>query len=362
VLDALDEGVALTDTRGRIVFVNAALRRFCGCSGTQTFSEGPPACEVARRLESALRPLSLPDQGVAPRAPVILMRQVDPPHRVLERREMVQRAPDGAPLGTATIYRDVTERQTERARNDRFLTSVAHELRTPLTCITGHAGLLDQRLPGLAAGQPDEAGARWARETTSRSLRAIRRQVARMDRLLGDVLDTAQLERGTLALQVEEADVAGLVRAVIEDVAEMAPKHRVDLDAPTVLMARCDATRVEHIVYNLLSNAARFSPAGGAIHVTLRTAGAPGGPNALGHALVLTIGDEGPGVPLEASERIFERYADHDTVVTRDIPGMGIRLAISRALAERHGGSLRLLPASPEHAHGSTFELRLPLS
>jgi signal transduction histidine kinase len=365
VLDALDEGVLLTDVSGEVVFANAAVRRLCAPAGAELSAERLPAPEVARRLARVLRPIDPREPHAGPRAAFAaastVLRQVGPPHRVFERTEVVQPAADGGVLGIAAIYRDITDRRTERVRNDRFLTSVAHELRTPLACITGHAGLLDQRLPGLAAGQPDEAAARRAHDSTSRSLRAIRRQVARMDRLLGDVLDTAQLERGTLALQVEEMDVVSLVRTLVDDVAEMAPKHRVDLDLPPVLVARCDATRVEHIIYNLLSNATRFSPAGGVIRVTLATDGGLSASAAPGRFLVLTIGDDGPGIPPEASERIFERYASHDTAVAREVPGLGIRLAISRALAERHGGTLRVLAAGPEHA-GGTFELRLPLA
>lgn len=362
VLDALDDGILLIDASGRVVLANAALRRLSGFDDALPPTERPPACQVARRLRSALRPLDAPDHAAGPQSPAKILRQVASPHRVLERREVIQRAADGTPLGSATIYRDITERRAERARNDRFLANVAHELRTPLTCITGHAGLLDQRLPGLAQAHPDEATTRRARETTSRSLRAIRRQVARMDRLLGDVLDTAQLERGMLTLQVEEADVAALLRSLIDDIADMAPKHHFDLDAPIALMARCDPTRLEHIVYNLLSNATRFSPAGGTIRVILRADADPDDPSPAGRALVLLVGDDGPGIPPESSERIFDRYDSQIAPLSRDVPGLGIRLSISRALAERHGGSLRVLPPTPDHPRGGTFELRLPLA
>ena len=232
----------------------------------------------------------------------------------------------------ADRFREMAARLSEAERQERnFLMSVSHELRTPLTAIRGH-------VDALREGVAEDPAVRAA------SLDMIASESARLERLVGDVLDLAKLEAHRFTLLTEEVDMGRLCDQAYALFGEEARRRGIEYDkrfqaTPTIVS---DGDRVLQIISNLLSNAFRWTPNGG--HVELELAAANG-------RVSVAVDDNGPGVLLEEQERIFRPFW------TRDDSGTGLGLAIAHELAVALGGSIEL---ESEPGNGSRFELVLP--
>jgi signal transduction histidine kinase len=209
--------------------------------------------------------------------------------------------------------------------------SVSHELRTPLTAIRGHVEALRE---GVVTDE----------ELRTASLTVIAAEAARLERLVGDVLDLAKLDARRFTVLQEEVDMERLVDRAYAAFGEEARRRGIDyertVDAKPVILT--DGDRVLQIISNLLSNAFRWTPDGGHIEVEL---------NASNGVVCVAVDDSGPGIPPGEQERIFRAFW------SRDGGGTGLGLAIARELAGALGGQIRL-KSSPEE--GSRFELILP--
>jgi len=232
-------------------------------------------------------------------------------------------------------------RQLESALDERdaFIHIASHELRTPLTTLRGYAQL---GLRSLHRGDGIDV------DRLDRALRSIEQQTEKLNRLVAQLLDVSQLDTGQLALVPEPGDLGGLVESVVAAGAARTDRHTITLAAETGIEAVVDVLRLEQVLTNLLDNAMKYSPAGGAIEVSLARRGL--------NCVEFAVRDHGLGVPPEARQRLFERYfrghaADHYS-------GMGLGLAISRQIVELHGGELRA--EFPEDG-GSRFVVSLPL-
>lgn len=237
------------------------------------------------------------------------------------------------------VVRDITERRRVAEMKDAFVSTVSHELRTPLTSIAGSLGLL----AGGAAGELPDKAARLIGIAHSNSQRLVR--------LINDILDVEKLESGKLVMSMSPLDLRDIASRAIEGVRGYADQLGVTLslaggDAAPV---RGDADRLIQVVTNLLSNAAKFSPSGGEVTVTV---------NPETRVARLSVADRGPGIPEEFRSRIFSKFAQADSTDTRAKGGTGLGLAIAREIAERHGGRLWFESAEGD---GATFHLDLPL-
>jgi two-component system, OmpR family, sensor kinase len=241
--------------------------------------------------------------------------------------------PGGGEIGhLADRFREMAGRLAEAEQQERnFLMSVSHELRTPLTAIRGH-------VEALREGVAEDPIVRAA------SLDMIASESARLERLVGDVLDLAKLEAHRFTLLQEEVDMGRLCDQAYAAFGEEARRRRIEYDkrfeaTPTIVT---DGDRVLQIISNLLSNAFRWTPDGGRVELEL---GASNG------RVSVAVDDSGPGVPREEQERIFRPFW------SRDDSGTGLGLAIAHELAVALGGRIVL---DSEPGHGSRFELRLP--
>jgi signal transduction histidine kinase len=235
----------------------------------------------------------------------------------------------------ATLSRRFGEMAAKLAESEQlsrnFLMSVSHELRTPLTAIRGHVSALRE-------GVIDDP------EMHAASLAVIEEEAMRLERLVGDVLDLAKLDAHRFTVLQEEVDMEQLVERAFTTFAEQARKRTIDfrreLDAHPVIVT--DGDRVLQIISNLLSNAFRWTPAGGRIWVELSAADS---------TVSVAVSDTGPGISAEERERIFRPFW------SRDGGGTGLGLAIARELAVALGGRIEL---RSEPGLGSRFELVLP--
>jgi signal transduction histidine kinase len=232
----------------------------------------------------------------------------------------------------ADSFRQMATRLSDAERQERnFLMSVSHELRTPLTAIRGH-------VDALREGVAEDPEARAA------SLEVIAREGARLERLVGDVLDLAKLEAHRFTVHTEEVDMERLCDQAYNAFGEEARRRSIDYAKrfeaqPTILS---DGDRVLQIISNLLSNAFRWTPDGGRVQLEL---------SASNGRVSVAIDDSGPGVAIEEQERIFRPFW------SRDDSGTGLGLAIAHELAAALGGSIAL---DSRPGEGSRFELVLP--
>jgi two-component system OmpR family sensor kinase len=212
-----------------------------------------------------------------------------------------------------------------------FLMTVSHELRTPLTAIRGHVEALRE---GVAR---DEA-------SRNASLGVIAAEAARLERLVGDVLDLAKLDTRRFTLRREEVDMGRLLESAYSTFAEEARRRGIDyrqvIGARPVIVA--DGDRVLQIISNLLSNAFRWTPDGGRVELALEQENG---------TISVAVEDSGPGIPEADVDRIFRPFWSRDGL------GTGLGLAIARELATAHGGHILL---DTEPGRGARFELVLP--
>jgi two-component system, OmpR family, phosphate regulon sensor histidine kinase PhoR len=239
--------------------------------------------------------------------------------------------------GAALAYKDVTDFMRALEVKDEFVASVSHELRTPLTSIHGFTALVLERddLPAEVRHQ----------------LGVVARNVDRLDRLVADLLQTAQVERGLVHLQRERCDVAHLVRQSAEAVRPALERAGLTLECrtPQHLLVLVDPQRFSQVVDNLLSNAVKYTPAGGHVEVDL----------AVTHERVeLEVRDTGIGISSRDRHHVFSRFFRARHAAEQSIQGIGLGLSITKAIVDSHGGRIEV---ESEPGRGSTFRVRLPL-
>jgi len=265
---------------------------------------------------------------------------------------------DGVPARMVGVVIDVTRRKDADAAREAFLSSVSHDLKTPLASIMGYAQLARRRLgrlgdAGGAGGAGGVGGAEVAAVTTT--IRGIEASAVRMRGLVDDLLELTRAQWGTaLPLKPRPTDLAALVRRIVGDL-HVPETHRVEVEGPDALRAEIDPDRIERVVSNLLSNALKYSPAGGTIRVCVTRA--DGADGADGADAIVSVQDAGVGIPADEVPHVFERFHRGRNVVGR-IAGTGVGLASARQIAAAHAGTLAVESAE---GVGSTFTLRLPL-
>jgi signal transduction histidine kinase len=250
-----------------------------------------------------------------------------------QRDVAVPAVPGGGEIGHLTErFREMTAKLAEAEELERnFLMSVSHELRTPLTAIRGHVAALRE---GVVTDP----------ELTHTSLRIVADETERLGRLVNDVLDLAKLDAHRFTVLTEEVDMGRLLERAYSTFADEARRRGIeytqDADGAPVIVS--DGDRVLQIVSNLLDNAFRWTPDGGAIVLSLRAADG---------TVAVRVSDTGPGINADEPERIFRPFS------SRDRGGTGHGLAIARELAVALGGRIEL-DTTP--GRGSRFELVLP--
>jgi signal transduction histidine kinase len=259
----------------------------------------------------------------------------------------------GLPRGCVAAFADVSEQhrlqqelrrrvdelaQADRLKDD-FLAMLAHELRNPLAPILHAAELMRLR----PSADPDIA----------RSRDIIERQVRHLTRLVDDLLDVARITRRKIQIERVPTDLARCVAQAIESCRGLLDgrKHRLVLDlVAEPLTVEGDPVRLVQIVTNLLHNAAKFTPPQGLVRVALERQG---------HTAVLRVTDNGAGITPELLPRIFENFVQAPGTLDRSLGGLGLGLALVRALVELHRGKVAVRSEGPDR--GSEFEVRLPV-
>ncbi len=216
----------------------------------------------------------------------------------------------------------------------RFTADASHELRSPLTALRGELELALRR-----EREPEEY---------RRVIRSSLEESVRLSDLADDLLTLARSDAGVMTLRLEEVDVADRLRFALDRLGPRVAEKQLEIsvDAPDGATGLFDMKLLDQLIWNLVDNAVKFTPAGGEVHVIVR--------RSAGH-LVVDVTDTGPGIPLDAIDRIFERFSRAGEAHTA--AGTGLGLSIVRAVAEAHSGSVH---AENRETGGTRFRVSLP--
>jgi PAS domain S-box-containing protein len=252
-----------------------------------------------------------------------------------------QRRSQGLLVAALDKEREAVERlrQLDQAKSD-FVSTVSHELRTPITSISGYTEMLQD---GAAGDLSDDQ---------NRLVDAVRRNGDRLIALADDLLTLSSFESGTITLERAVVDLREVVARAQEALTPLTSGRHVDVsyDLPAQpVNVRGDAGHLERVVFNLMSNAVKFTEDGGAVCLTLR---------ASGEDARLEVRDTGIGIPVAEQQDLFTRFFRSSTAQERAIQGTGLGLSIVASIVHTHGGEIAVDSA---HLAGTTFTVRLPL-
>ncbi|HAV65381.1 MAG TPA: PAS domain-containing sensor histidine kinase [Verrucomicrobiales bacterium] len=314
LFDSMVEGVLIVDARNRILMVNASFRRLFNLDGDVT---GKSIMETLRLHEL---------QELVERLPAVGRITEFELQTLLPRSQTLQVNAVGltgaAGRGSAMlVFHDVSRiKQLENMRKD-FVANVSHELRTPLSMIKGYVEtLLD--------------GAKESPEITAKFLKTIENHADRLTFLIEDLLTISSLESGQVTMNMQPLELAPLVERVLDELRDRASSRSIGVvaDITPDLTVTVDGGRIQQVLFNLIDNGIKYGRAGGRIVVAARATGQG--------AVEVSVADDGPGIPAEAAERVFERFYRVDKARSREQGGTGLGLAIVKHIVQAHGGEV----------------------
>jgi signal transduction histidine kinase len=233
------------------------------------------------------------------------------------------------------------EQATRASRlKDEFLATLSHELRTPLNAVVGYARMASS---GMLQG-----------ERLARALSTLERNASSLTRLVEDVLDVSRFMTGKVQLKLQEIDLSTVVDQAVVSMRPAADAKAVALTwepAPGIAVVQGDPDRLQQVAWNILSNAVKFTPRGGAVHVEMAACGRT--------VVEIVVRDTGAGITPEFLPHVFDRFRQGDGRLVREHGGLGLGLAIARDLVELHGGTIDASSGGP--GQGAEFRVRLPL-
>ncbi len=238
----------------------------------------------------------------------------------------------------AALQERVKEAEALNRTKDEFLATVSHELRTPLSAIIGWSWVLRRRVLDAE---------------TSKGLDVIHRNAETQARLVDDILDVSRIITGQMRIELRPADLATLVDEAVEVIRPSTAAKQIDVEVdrpPHGLSFIGDPDRIRQVVWNVLSNAVKFTGRGGAIRVAVRQQGSQ---------FVVTVSDTGAGIEPAFLPLVFDRFRQADSSTTRRTGGLGLGLALVRSIVELHGGTV--VASSDGAGTGATFTITLPV-
>ena len=330
ILQGMGEGVMVVDSDGAVALVNPAFRRMFALGDDVT---GQQLAEVSRNPEL------LDAYQEHQRKAGDLQREIalQPQGQTL-LTHWVPLEFDGRRRGVVAVFHDISDmKKLENMRRD-FVANVSHELRTPVTVIKGYAETL---LLGALESDPQRA---------RRFTEVILAHSERLTALINDILTLSRLEAKGAALELTSLDAGPIVRQAVHLLADRAAAEKIDLqvDLPAGLpQVMADPGSLEQVLINLLDNAVKYTPGGGAVRVFSEDAGA---------YLKIVVADSGVGIAFKDQQRIFERFYRVDEGRSREQGGTGLGLAIVKHIVQLHGGEVAV---SSDLGRGAAFSFTL---
>jgi two-component system phosphate regulon sensor histidine kinase PhoR len=332
LFNSMVEGVLVLDLRGRILLINQSLQHLFSLRADvrgQTILEAFRLAELADLMQRLRRERMV--QSFSLELPGIDERWIEvSAAAVMDRGD--------TPGGAILVFHDVTRiRQLERTRQE-FVANVSHELRTPLSLIKGFVETL------IDGAEKNPASRR-------RYLQTIEKQTDRLAFLIEDLLTISRLESGQVVLNLQPVELRDETERVIGDLRARMQDKKVIIanEIPEGLTAKADADRLQQVLFNLIENAIKYGRPSGRVTI--------GGRPAAGGKIEISVRDDGPGIPAESRDRVFERFYRVDRARSRETGGTGLGLAIVKHIVQAHGGEVWL---QSEVGEGTTFHFTLP--
>jgi signal transduction histidine kinase len=308
-------------------------------------------CDVEELKATVARGLDRRQLAIQLRARVADLEEAN--ETIRDMNADLQRRIDEATAEMRGMYEAAQRHVAELEELDRlksqFLSMASHELKTPLTSMSGFLQVALRRMKRrLESGMPDVE--EWQREQRSilDQLEVVNRQTGRLARLVNELLDVSRIETGRIEFAFGPVDVAELAQEVVGRLQHTTTRHALRLSAVDAAVVSADRDHLEQVLNNLIGNAIKYSPEGGPIEVAVKCGG---------DEVVLSVRDQGLGIPRDDLEKIFGLFYRSEDRASRDIGGMGLGLYISKEIVGRHGGRIW---AESEPGTGSTFYVALP--
>lgn len=350
-LGSIGDGVIVTDTEGRITFLNGVAESLTGWSSSESITR--PLDQIFRIVdERTRRPAENPamralQNGViAGLANRTLLLAKDGTERPIDDSAAPIRGDSGAIRGAVVVFRDITDRKhAEDAlkeadrRKDEFLATLAHELRNPLAPIRNSLEVIKRSQGNLAM--------------IEQSRSTMERQLGQMVRLVDDLIDVSRISRNKLELRKKKVELASIIDQAVEACRPLADaaNHELTISLPDEpIYLNADAVRLAQAFGNLLTNSCKFTGRGGHIELSVER---------LVSEAVIKVKDNGIGIPPAMLSKIFEMFTQIDQSLERTQSGLGIGLTLVKQLVEMHDGEIAAY--SEGAGHGSEFIVRLPV-
>ena len=352
IVDSSDDAIISKDLQSIVMSWNKSAERIFGYSSEEMVGQSIAKLFPADRLDEEVQILARIEQG----------KRVDHFETQRQRKDgkLIDvsltispiRNAEGIIVGASKIARDITEQKEAHRRlaealaelknADRmkaeFLATLSHELRTPLNAVLGWVQILREE---------------GSVENFVQAIPIIERNVRSQSQLIEDLLDMSRIETGKISLDIQRVELPTVVGAAMETVRPAARAKEIRLTSAFANMGGIvmgDKDRLQQIVWNLLTNAIKFTPKEGRVHVMIKRANSH---------VEICVNDTGQGIPGEFLGHVFDRFRQADAGTTRRSGGLGLGLSIVKHLTELHGGNVRV--ASDGLGRGSTFIVSLPL-
>ena len=346
VVDALEEGVLLHDMNGTVIACNHSAARMVGLPIEEIVGRKPSELPMRLVREDGT---DFPDDErpgyrtiVSGEPQIGVVAGHSRPSGDLRWLSIncnpIVDPQTGEAFAVAASFADITEQRRAESLKEEFFALVSHELRTPLTSIAGYLELvLDPEESELDPLQ-------------RQFLTVVERNARRLQRLVGDLLFVAQFEAGKLSLDTSPVALEDVAAEAVESARPRADELGIELRLNTEASAtvRADAGRIGQTLDNLISNALKFTPAGGRVDVRVIDRR---------DRVVIEVADTGLGIATADQRRLFERFYRTSAATEAAIPGVGLGLSVSKAIVEGHGGTIDV---SSEEGRGTTFTIELP--
>lgn len=341
IIEGSSDGIMVSDFDRHITMVNSGLERMIGYSREELLGNDCAnflglADGSGLNLCDGYCPF-LKDAKVRDSVEASLIRK-DRSHIWVEVGYGISRNDKGEPTGVVHTIRDISKHKEIDNLKDEFLGLVSHELRTPLTVIIG------------ALNTVISEGKLLSLYEKNKLLKDAAEEAEKLSHLVGDLLELSRFQAQRFVLDSKHIDLSSVVKNVVHELQRYTKKHRFVVDFPDDLPnVIADQVRFERIIYNLVDNAIKYSPKGGAIKVLAKKEE---------NFLVIGVKDEGIGISKVDQEKIFKSFQRIEDPNLSNIQGAGLGLLVCRRLVEAHGGKIWL---ESEYGKGSTFYFTLPL-
>ena len=341
IIEASADGVMILDAAHHITVFNRALARMTGLGAAQALHARHDEVVVLHNKRAGMT-LAEAEAGGWPLAGG---------GSLYVEGDIIR--PDGSPVSVGITYaplfdregrlvnivgsvRDITRFREAEELKSTFISIISHELKTPVALIKGYAGTLRRE------------DARWDVATVRESAAVIEEEADRLTQLINNLLDASRLQAGGLKLNLGDVALDQIARRLVDKFRTQTDQHTLTADFVDFPVIQADAVRLEQVLSNLIGNAIKYSPRGGAVRVTGRVRS---------DEVIVSVSDEGIGIPIEEQDRIFERFYRVDDALSRRTAGSGLGLYLAKAVIDAHGGRI-WVESAPEQ--GATFSFALP--